>query len=705
MTGSERTWNVALLIVCAVAIYVIGVMVRWGVMDVQEAREGKTPFTLESALALHYGELSARSGMPELDPTVGYPEGIRPRESLNVLAPVFWGKIYSPVSVILSDKRSTSETIGKNLSLETFFHAVTAPVYCLGILALFGCVAVITGGVLLPSLGALAYALLIPSVLRSTGQEWLSENFSLPFLWTHFFFLVLALKFRANDNPNNRSFVLAIAASALSLCLAWMLWDMVQVYLLIFVATAALVLWPSFGNSSMKSISTIFLLALLATGSCDTYLRCHAAWYSLPMMLLAALFCASTFASLSGEKGVLRGMIFFMLLSVLFCFLASTQSSAKDSYNHFVTLLWYKIKFINIKPDNPALLPYEVRALWVPALHSATWGRIWNYYGPALLLWGVAMIFSTLRWLRGSLTPAGKLLLCNGLLFWFLAVLFVRMEVFWVFFAALGLAAMVPAGRIGRIIWISCFALMLIVEAKELTRQVQYLGRDVDYRALNEIVDWTKTHTPEDAVILASYALSPSFSSYAHRTIVLQPKYESALFRDKISLFEQALIAEKEDVFYSLCKTWGVRYYVHSKGFYADRSINSFRYLVGVPRPSGKTNLIKFEINPKLLNCFRLLYQNDKYLIYRVVDQTDIHKSHFCMKMASKCLAVGAPAKALHWAHRALGMNPGADEARILAVQSYGQMGNVEGARREASAMFGRMQVQRVRETAGSSPQ
>ncbi len=145
-----------------------------------------------------------------------------------------------------------------------------------------------------------------------------------------------------------------------------------------------------------------------------------------------------------------------------------------------------------------------------------------------------------------------------------------------------------------------------------------------------------------------------------------------------------------------LCKQWGVRYYIHSKGFYADRSLNSFRYVVGVSQPSRNTNLVKFEIEPRFLNHFRLLYQNNKYLVYRVVDEVDLRKSIFCLALGNRFLSRGSPHKALRWFHRALQLNPSQDQARLLAVKSHNAMGDVAGARQEATLLFERMHIQRI---------
>jgi hypothetical protein len=43
------------------------------------------------------------------------------------------------------------------------------------------------------------------------------------------------------------------------------------------------------------------------------------------------------------------------------------------SYSHFTSLLGAKLRFFNIRPDDPSLLTFNQRILWVPALNSTSW--------------------------------------------------------------------------------------------------------------------------------------------------------------------------------------------------------------------------------------------------------------------------------------------------------------------------------------------
>jgi hypothetical protein len=690
-----KSGSVAVWIACALAVYTLAVAVRWGVFGIQEARNGNIPFTMESALAFRYGVLSQEGNVSSQDTRVNVPEGLKPFESLNIFGPVLGAKAY-----VLARKIAPQSA---SLTLESFYHRFSPIAFSVGVLAIFGCAWALTGRLVLSVLAGLGYALLIPAVLRSTGQELMSENFSLPVLWTHLFCAIVAIKERASGNT--RAFKFATIASALSLAFAWLLWDMIQVYVLLYVLLLVLLVIRPWDLASIRFTAGTFTATLFLAATGDSYLRTHIAWASLPLCFWAAFFVSAQVAGRGTSRFIWgwRAMGVFLVMTLLFCSFRGFIPGVNEAYNHFLPLLWYKLKFLNMKPLDPSLLPYEVRALWVPALHSATLARIWNYAGPAVLLWIVGTGLLGYRWMLGMLSGAEKVVMVLGLAFGFLAVLFVRMEVFWVFFASLGLVLATPKRWTGQSVWIGVLVAVLALETQALAIQAPGLGRDVDYASLSQLVGWVKRHTEPDAVLLASYSVSPNLAAYANRRIVLQPKYETALFREKIRSFERALIAPQESVFYSLCKDWGVRYYVHSRGQYADRSLNSFRYLVGVTQPSRETNLTKFEVNPKYLNRFRLLFQNEKYLVYRVISARDLRKSLFCLAMGQRSMAKGLPKRALLWCYRALKLYPGEDRARILAVKAFNFMGDVEGARRQAQGLFDRMDVQVMRQPAGTT--
>ncbi len=698
----SKTARLSVVLACAAAVYALGVFVRWGVLDVQAARHTGIPFTMESALSYYYGFLAKDGALPALDTSISGPEGLSPREDLNLLPSLLAAKIHAALACV------------SPITFEDFLRKATAPVFCLGVIAMFFLVRGISGGgLLMPVLAASAFAVAIPSVMRSTGQEWMTENIALPFLWLHFLFLTMALgklkverqiSVSERDLPKGceaeaRSVKRHLSAaqliiSALTLAFAWMLWDMVQVYVLLLGAVSFLLLWKRLGQKEVLAYSATFAGTLLAVSLGDPYLRAHGAWGGYAVAVWAAFALA---AWLSGKIPSKSSWFAMGALLGLFA-LAASNPVLKDSYGHFSSLLFYKLKFLNVKPENPALLPYEVRALWVPALHSGNWKRILDFWGPIGMLQALASLVLAWYWIKGRLAFEQKILLIAGLISALAAILFVRMEVFWIFFALGTVAAAFSGTTMARVVGSVSLAACLAFWAFKLPSSSATIGRDVDYGSLSGMVSWVQARTQPRDTILASYSLSPSLAAYAHRPIAIQPKYEAARFRRKIQLFEQALMAPKEAAFYSLCKTWGVRYYVHSKGFYADHSVNSFRYLVGDLQPSSETNLFKFEINPRLLNNFRLLYQNDKYLVYRVVDIDDLQKSRFCVIKGQACLTVDLPSKALRWCARALHLFPGSNDARVLAIRAHGALGDEEKARQEASLLFERMQVHRLRE-------
>jgi hypothetical protein len=60
------------------------------------------------------------------------------------------------------------------------------------------------------------------------------------------------------------------------------------------------------------------------------------------------------------------------------------------AYGHFGSLLWAKLRFLNVRPEDPAKLTFEQRILWAPALNSTSWVLLWEWFPFLLVLTAVA---------------------------------------------------------------------------------------------------------------------------------------------------------------------------------------------------------------------------------------------------------------------------------------------------------------------------
>ena len=63
-------------------------------------------------------------------------------------------------------------------------------------------------------------------------------------------------------------------------------------------------------------------------------------------------------------------------------------------YSHFSDLTAAKLKFNNVKPQNPDKLTYNARMMWTPAMHSADWKILATYFPSIGTVTGARFIVS-----------------------------------------------------------------------------------------------------------------------------------------------------------------------------------------------------------------------------------------------------------------------------------------------------------------------
>ena len=258
MTGVRKT---IASIIGLLLLYAAGLAVRRVVLDAQFRSAGETlPFTLESALHFRRIEQVFYTGtMPDVDHAVEFPSGVVVRESDTVGGEYIYAALARlfPLMMPLADRVRW---------IESAWFCLGIPLMALWIWwwrrSAWG--AVIAAGF---------YAVALSSVTRSTGQEISHENFALPILIGHLAFNALAA--RAQGGMLWR---IGVGLSALLLALALATWDLVQFYVMLWMAVH-LVRFLRAGAGELAREKTqwaIHMAALILIGSLNPYLRAHA---------------------------------------------------------------------------------------------------------------------------------------------------------------------------------------------------------------------------------------------------------------------------------------------------------------------------------------------------------------------------------------------------------------------------------------------
>lgn len=645
----------ALIIFLLAALFAAGVAVRRTVLIAQYENFGRPlPFDLESALSFRYVRLLALTGrLPGLDRGVQYPEGVVIRRTYEIGMEYICAGLASlfPAAVPLDER----------------VRWITALWFCLGIPALFLWLWWWQGSLVGATAAGLFYAVSIASVLRATGQELSHENFALPLLIAH-----LALQALADRPAPRFSARLGLPVlSAVFLALALMLWDLIQFYIIIWaVLGGGRVLAGNYFAESRRRLNWgAILAALLLAGLLNPYLRAHGFLYSPAVLLACGVLLA---APLAGQRKYFLARAGLALLPLT----AGLVLGRPDAfaYGHFAELLWAKILFLNAKPADPALLTFAQRILWVPALNSANILLTKNLFPVSLLLFLIAafiLIFNP-RWRADP--KVTELLLFGGISL-IAFVLFVRLHVFAAiaFAAGIGLLAVWAARR--KNILIRVLALLLICggaagEAANVLRNPVRWGSGQPYLPeRKELVAWLQANAGGQPV-LANFGISAFVRAYTDCPIILHPKFEAPAIRKRVQAYGEKLFKGDEAALRAWAGQYGAAFYIYSLGEFADqRPAAQMRYFVDALNPPPWAAARLFEFHPLAARWFRLVWQNRKYRVFRIITAGDEQAAEAIAQAAQRKIAQRRPEEAQRAAEQALLYDPANKTAQEAILQ------------------------------------
>lgn len=610
----KHSQRIVLIVLGLLMLYAAALGMRRYVLHAQyHALGGIPPFTLESALQFRQVDQVYRDGrLPPHDPGVQYPEGVRPARTDTVGAEY----VYAALARLLPSGWPLADRV----------RWITAAWFCIGIPLVALWIAWWTGSIPAGVLAGAFYAVSISSVIRSTGQELSRENFALPLLIAHWAFMAGALR----DGRSRTSFRILCGLSALALAAAVSTWDMIQFYLLLWVAAAFVRLMAGhWRNPTDDRLGWLVQWAVLvAAGALVPYLRAHHFLLSPVMTLSYGVVIAMGLAPRESRRWVLA--LVALAPAIALRFLADGYDA---SYGHFAELFKAKILFLNQKPADPSLLTFHQRIMWVPALNSASWA-LTRYLFPAML-W-VSLVAGAVAALYLYRNQNRQLRLKTNLLqliFFFGSsliayVLFVRFHVFVALFAValIGWLAAWAREHRGVVQWAAWFLVLagLSVEASVLMHEPERWGRPgVYYAELVELTEWLKEHIAPDPV-LANFGVSASILAYGHCPIVLHPKFESPGIRDRVRAYGEELFKGTERSFRNWADEAGARYYVYSVGEFARRNPElQMRYFVDALEPPDYAPARLFESTPDDGLYFQHVWGNRKYRVFRIISRAD----------------------------------------------------------------------------------
>lgn len=594
----------ALWLLLALLIATGAIAIRRHVFAAQRALtpDGDVPFTLESALAYRRIQLAYRDGaLPALDRAVGWPAGIdtRATDSSGAELALAAAARAWPGTLPLADKI-------RWLELVWFCTISVAGLFCL--------VRWAGGGWAGGAVTAAFWAVAISAVARSTGQELSHENDALPLV-------VWSLAFMARLWNRPRSAPLAGWLSALLMSSALCLWDLVQ-YTAGLAALAHLVPALAGRLDRRRWLHGVLPMTtcLLAAALVNPYLRAHGFWAS-PVMAAWLAAAAAGCPSLSTRRWWPRALAALAVALAV----AAASSLFASSYSHFGALLAAKLRFLNCRPDDPALLTFEQRILWAPALNSTSWMSVWEWFPALLLLSALAIPVGRAALRRDKdASPFFTFLASSWLVSLLAFILFFRFHVWLALFACaiVGLAASALWPRTGFGGRLTTIVLLLAAFGIELSQPcIKPLrwGRPYTYPAeAAALMDHLRRYVAPEPVA-ANFGVSGAIAAYGGCPVVLHPKFETPGIRRDVEAYGTALFRGTEADFRDWMISKGATVYVHSMGEFSDVLPGlQMRYMVDALEPATNAAARLFEQRPEELQYFTPQFANIKYRVYRL---------------------------------------------------------------------------------------
>ena len=199
------------------------------------------------------------------------------------------------------------------------------------------------------------------------------------------------------------------------------------------------------------------------------------------------------------------------------------------------------------------------------------------------------------------------------------------------------------------------FVVVPNVYAVETSEMLDFLNREV---------------APEP--VLANFGISGAIATYAGCPVVLHPKFETLAARNAVHGYLEALFKGDEQAFAAWMDGHGATVYVHSMGELSNLAPElSPRFMVDALDPVPDAAVRLFEQRPRDLKRFKLLFQNRKFRVYRllpppfesslpfVCPRERPHLAEVFEEVATRCAAVaGYEARAWAFAIAALRIDP-----------------------------------------------
>ncbi|MBN2545295.1 MAG: tetratricopeptide repeat protein [Spirochaetes bacterium] len=586
-------------------IFILNLFIKFNFISKMQTIDLKDEFGFFSTeMAFHFRHfkmVADGNKIPKIDHDIQYPEGLDIVKYETPFMDKVLGTIY--------------RTFFPNVKQYLFVVYFSIFFYSLIVLLVFFGVKVLFDSDIAGLISAAFYALTPAAIMRNISGFYSREDIALPFIFLSFIFYIACIK---KDN-----IIYALIASV-SLFISLATWHFTQLYLNVFATGIIVIYYTLKINKQDIPYKNFFILfaTVIFSSLLLPILRTILFVFSPAVMILLGITVNELLFPINKNKKINLSINIVVLIVCLAGSIFLQRLSGAQT--HAFGLLFYKLLTFNQLPENPSMIPFEIRVMWAGNSMGDDFTTVMINFLSVLIIFPIALIILAIDY-KKSKNSLNIILIYFSFVYFILYILINRMSVFAVFFIALALGAfaLVKTDKVKMISSVALISVLVIHMIFLFTFKYDPLLQD--QRVTAEMYNFIKDKTDKDAVILSNFETGPGIALYTDRKVNLHSKFESKMIREKVSEYYKTLYSTSENDFYEFCLKNKTSYYVYSTYMALNTEKGGHLYYGDALPLDSQSNVFKFHFKPGSFKHFKLVYQSDMYRIYFVSEKDVIN--------------------------------------------------------------------------------
>jgi len=580
---------------------------------------GESAMNYRDALSVSGAGAGGRLDQPTLKSN--WPEGYRPARARQVGVEYFAGAVIKTATWLSDDD---PRTVARRLVV--FF-------FSLCVFGIYGLTSTLWRSQTAGLLAAGLVAVLPPLIEATNGREINHTTFALFIVTLH----LLSLQRLARGARITGSAGIAVTVFALVTS-----WELAPYYVVACVSITTL-FYP-LDRSQRRIVAVTHLIAFIVGVMVSPYAVASRMMFSWQAMFLAAC-CGQTFLT-ARFGGLGRGGAFILIVTAALTVALIPLRSGAEVYGlPAMKYVFYRARFLFARPESPSFLPTTIRHLWSAQHAHPSAHALLSFFLPVSLL-AAAAIAEVRGFIVGGDNGSRRarvVLAAIAAALGLAAYAIDRSAIALAVLAAapfvglagralegtsrarIGLAVTAIAIIVAQLLWPSGRANATLQLAKALGVAHRDRSQTLWISMANtdrELVRFVATRTSTRDPILGESDITALLLTFSGRTSVFLAGGRSSPYAYKRVDLTGYLYAD-EDAMFRRCKELGIRYVLYSIDYLLDTTRYSPLYLSGLTSVPETCVAVSMHFAPGNLSHFNLVYQNDRYRLYRVTERPE----------------------------------------------------------------------------------